>query len=202
MQETILAPRSEYVNLYKGFANEITGETFKCISNTKDACIFEWIVQPNGYVPFSHIHLNQDEIFHVRKGEVRLMIDGTEVIGLPGDKVRVPKGKPHIAFNNTCDTLECVVSFEPGLDSYKFFQCFGGLTIEKQMDKRGQINVPKMLYFTKRMNAHCVARPTSIPAPLFKVAMYFSYVAGLLFGWEKDYLRHTMGDQHPNYSIL
>ena len=202
MQQTLSSLPAEFVNLYKGFTNEVTGETFRCISNTKNACVFEWVVQPNGYVPFSHIHLNQDEIFHVRKGEVRIIVDGTEVIGKPGDYVRVPKGKPHIAFNNTPQILECEVSLEPGLDTFQFFQCFGGLTNDKQMDKNGQINVPKMLYFTKRMKARCLARPTFIPQPLFYVALRICYVLGGLLGWEKDYIRYTGGDIQQNHSIL
>jgi hypothetical protein len=46
------------VNLYDGFINEITGESFRCISFSKGTFAFEWTVQPNGYVPFEHIHIN------------------------------------------------------------------------------------------------------------------------------------------------
>lgn len=179
------------LNLYEGFTNSISGEAFKVLSYTPDAFTFQWTVQPHGYVPFEHIHLNQDEVFNILKGEAKIVIDGKEFIACAGDVVRVPKGKSHIAFNNKPEVLECVVSYEPGLDNFKFFQCFGGLTVDDEMDKTGQINIPKMLYFTKRMNAQCLARPSKIPEPLFRLAITASYVAGKLLGWEKDYIRYT-----------
>lgn len=203
MQEQILAAREKkHIDLYEGFSNEITGESFRCLSYSPKACTFEWKVQPNGYVPFSHIHLHQDEVFRVRRGELRLVIDKKETIAKAGEIVRVSKGKSHRAFNNGQEMLECVVSFEPGLDTYEFFQCFGGLTVNGDMDARGQINIPKMLYFTKRMNARCLARPSALPATLFKLALNACYLVGKLSGWERDYFRYTGGGENYSRPIL
>ena len=193
MKKIIYSEKKE-LSLYEGFINAVSGETFRCISYDQDAFIFEWMVQPNGYVPFEHIHLHQDEVFRIKKGEARIVIEGKEIIAKTGDTVRVPKGKAHIAFNNTQGLLECVVSYEPGLDTFKFFQCFGGLTVDGDMDKKGQINIPKMLYFGQRMKARCLARPTSIPAPIFRLANAVCHLAGMLLGWEKDYQRYTRHD--------
>ncbi len=179
------------LNLYKGFQNKIAGESFRCISFNEEAFTFEWIVQPNGYVPFEHIHLNQDEIFHIKTGEIRIVIDGIEHIYASGETITVPKGKRHIAFNNKPELLTCLIEYKPGLDNYKFFQCFGGLTMDEDIDKRGQINIPKMLYFTKKMNARCVARPTSIPSAVFNLAINFFYVVGIFLGWRRLYSKYT-----------
>jgi mannose-6-phosphate isomerase-like protein (cupin superfamily) len=115
------------VNLYDGFTNKIAGETFRCTSFNKDAFSFDWIVQPGGYVPFEHIHLNQDEIFYIKKGELRIIIDDKEFILGEGQRIRVPKGQRHIAYNNKGTQLHCEVQYRPGLDTYKFFQCSGDL---------------------------------------------------------------------------
>lgn len=131
------------VNLYKGFTNEITGETFRCISYNKDAFIFQWIVQPGGYVPFEHIHLYQDEIFHIHKGEIRIIIEGIEHIVGEGKSITVPKGKRHIAYNNKPSMLQCVAEYKPGLDNYTFFQCFGGLTIDRDTSKKWKSEYPQ-----------------------------------------------------------
>ena len=179
-------------DLYAGFTNPIAGETFRCISFTEDAFTIEWIVQPKGYVPFEHIHINQDEVFHIRTGEMRILIDGKEHIGKSGDTITVPKGKRHIAFNNKPDVLTCMVEYRPGLDNYKFFQCFGGLTLDEDYDKKGQINIPKMCYFTKKMNAQCITRPTSIPSPIFKIVINLFYVVGSILGWNNLYTKYTV----------
>lgn len=178
-------------DLYTGFTNPIAGETFRCISFTEEAFTIDWIVQPKGYVPFEHIHINQDEIFHIKTGEMRILIDGQEKIGRPGDIIPVPKGKAHIAFNNKPEMLTCVVEYRPGLDNYQFFQCFGGLTLDKDYDRKGQINIPKMCYFTRKMNAQCITRPTSIPAPVFKMVINLFYVVGTILGWNKLFAKYT-----------
>ncbi len=179
------------VDLYNGFTNEIAGETFTCTSFNEDAFVIDWIVQPKGYVPFEHIHHRQDEIFHIRSGEMRILIEGKEHIAKAGESITVPKGKRHIAFNNQPEILHCVVEYKPGLDNYKFFQCFGGLTIDKDIDKKGQINIPKMCYFTKKMKAQCITRPTSIPAPVFKLVINMFYGVGSVLGWKKLYTKYT-----------
>src|SRR3990170_7783264 len=109
------------VNLYDGFRNDISGESFRCLSFSKEALVLEWEVQPNGYVPFEHIHLNQDEIFYIKHGELKLIIDGKERIGRAGDTITVPRGKAHIAFNNQAEVLSCILEYKPGLDNFMFF---------------------------------------------------------------------------------
>jgi mannose-6-phosphate isomerase-like protein (cupin superfamily) len=191
MPYTSSKPSTKQLDLYEGFTNQITGETFTVLYHTPESITFRWSVQPHGYVPFEHIHLNQDEIFQIRKGKARMVINGKETVAHPGDIVRIKKGMPHIIFNDQSEVLDCFVSFEPALDSFKFFQCFGGLTVDNDMDKRGKINISKMLYFTKRMNARCITRPTEVPSMLFGIALKVCYQAGKLLGWEKNFIRYT-----------
>ncbi|MCP1384715.1 cupin domain-containing protein [Runella salmonicolor] len=178
-------------DLYAGFTNPIAGETFRCISFSKEAFTIDWVVQPEGYVPFEHIHINQAEIFHVKSGEMRILIDGQKHIVKTGDSITVPKGKRHIAFNNKPEVMNCTVEYRPGLDNFKFFQCFGGLTLDEDYNKKGQINIPKMCYFTKKMNAQCITRPTSIPAPVFKMVINLFFMVGTVLGWNKLYTKYT-----------
>ncbi|HET6765991.1 MAG TPA: cupin domain-containing protein [Chitinophagaceae bacterium] len=88
------------VDLYIGFTNNKTGETFQCIFFDEHVFRFDWIVQPCGYVPFEHIHLYQDELFYVKSGELRILIDGKQYVVGAGQNITVPKGKRHIAYNN------------------------------------------------------------------------------------------------------
>ena len=73
------------IDLYKPFTNPVTKETFRCISSTPEAYTMEWTVDPGGYVPFEHVHVAQDEIFHVERGEIRALIDRKEYAGKAGD---------------------------------------------------------------------------------------------------------------------
>lgn len=179
------------INLYHGFSNPVSGESFRCLSYNEKAFVFEFSVKPNGAVPFEHIHLHQEEIFSVTAGEVRLVIDGKEHIGKAGDAIVVPKGSRHIAYNDKSETLTCIVEYRPGLDNYTFFQCFAGLTIDRDYNEKGEINIPKMLYFTRKMNAQCITRPSSIPAPVFYLAIQLCFGIGTLLGWGKLFDRYT-----------
>ena len=179
------------INIYEPCTNPISGETFKTISFDKDAFIMQWTVQPNGYVPFEHIHLNQDEIFHVKKGEIRVVMNGKEHIAKEGETVIVPTGTPHIAYNNKAEVLDCVVEYKPGLDQDVFMQCFVGLINDGFLDKKGGIDIPRMGYFLAKTKAKCMARPTEIPAPLFNMALRVFYLRGILSGWAKLYNRYT-----------
>jgi mannose-6-phosphate isomerase-like protein (cupin superfamily) len=179
------------VDLYQPFTNPITKETFRCLSCSEEAYITEWIVQPGGYVPFEHIHLSQDEIFHIKQGQMRVVIDGREQIGLAGQTVTIPCGARQIAYNHTQEVLHCVLEYRPGLDSHKVFQCFGGLTLDGELNRQGLVNPFKVMYFMKRMNAKALARPSYVPGPLFRVLMNVFLVVGSAAGWEKQYKRYT-----------
>src|SRR5688572_29214179 len=108
------------IDLFKGFTNPIAQETFRCISNTSEAFIFEWIVQPKGQVPNEHIHYNQDEIFHVKSGVIDFTLDGKKQTGKNNTTIVVPKGSPHIAHNHSQEPLTCIVEFRPAFESYQF----------------------------------------------------------------------------------
>ncbi len=179
------------VNIYDTCTNPISGETFKTVSFDNDAFIMQWVVQPKGYVPFKHIHMNQDEIFHIKSGEIKLVMGGKEQFAKQGETLVVPKGVAHIAYNNKNAVLNCLVEYKPGLDHNSFMQCFIGLTNDGFIDRKGGISIPKMGYFLTKMKAKCMTRPTEIPSLLFKTALKVFYLWGLLSGWGKLYKKYT-----------
>jgi quercetin dioxygenase-like cupin family protein len=179
------------VNIFEPVTNPISGETFKGMSFSGDAFVMKWIVQPKGYVPFEHTHLNQEEVFYVETGEIKVVMDGKEFIAKSGESITVPKGLRHIAFNNKESVLNCRVAYRPGLDYDKFMQCLLGLTKDGILAKNGGVDIPRMGYFLTKMKARCIARPTAIPAPLFKIALKVFYIRGVLSGWKKLYDRYT-----------
>lgn len=50
---------------------------------------------PCGYAPPLHVHLNQDEIFHVLSGRICVEVAGKLFRAGPGDFLKAPKGVPH-----------------------------------------------------------------------------------------------------------
>jgi len=179
------------IDLYKPFTNPITKETFRCISSTPEAYTMEWIVHPRGYVPFEHVHVAQDEIFHVEKGEIRARVNGQTLFGKAGDSLIAPRGIRHIAYNDRDEPLVCIVDYKPGLDHYTTMQCFAGLTLDGDFDKRGIVNIPKIMYMLKKGNILSLPRPAFAPDFAFHLGMNFFYSLGTMLGWESLYKNYT-----------
>lgn len=179
------------IDLYQPFTNPITRETFRCISFTEKAFIMEWTVHPGGYVPFEHVHVNQDEIFHIQRGEMRVKLKGITKIGKAGDTLTVLRGTPHIAFNDKDEPLVCIVEYNPGLDHYKTMQCFAGLTLDCDYDRRGLVNVAKIMFMLKKVNALSLTRPAFAPDWLFQFGMNIFFSIGSILKWETLYEKYT-----------
>jgi quercetin dioxygenase-like cupin family protein len=179
------------IDLYQPFSNPVTRETFRCLSFTEEAFTMEWTVQPGGYVPFEHIHLNQDEIFHIRQGEMRARVNGREQLGKAGDTIVIPRGVRHIAFNDRPETLICTVDYKPGLDQYRVMQLFAGFTIDRFVDRKGMVPVPKILYCLRKANARALVRPSFVPGPFFRLGMDLFFMLGSLAGWDEMYKKYT-----------
>lgn len=151
----------------------------------------EWTVHPGGYVPFEHVHVAQDEIFHVEKGEVRARVNKQAIFGKPGDSLVAPRGVRHIAYNDKDTPLVCIVDYKPGLDHYTTMQCFAGLTLDGSLDRRGLVNIPKIMYLLKRADALSLPRPAFAPDFAFRLGMSVFYMLGTMMGWEELYKKYT-----------
>ena len=82
--------------------------------------VFSEVTSPGSGPPL-HSHVAQIEIFHVIEGRHRFVLDGKEMVALPGDCVLVPVGAAH-SFKNI-DSQEGLLHFEllPSGSSEEFF---------------------------------------------------------------------------------
>lgn len=151
----------------------------------------EWTVNPGGYVPFEHVHIFQDEIFHIQRGEMRVKVKGIEQVGNAGETLIIPRGTPHIAFNDGEEPLVCIVDYKPGLDHYKTMQCFAGLTLDCDYDRRGLVNIAKIMFMLRRVNALSLTRPAFAPDWLFRLGMNTFFAIGSILKWEALYEKYT-----------
>lgn len=151
----------------------------------------EWTVHPGGYVPFEHVHVNQDEIFHIQRGEMRVRVRGIPQHGKSGDVLTIARGTRHIAFNDKDEPLVCIVEYKPGLDHYKTMQCFAGLTLDCDYDRRGLVNIAKIMYMLKKVNAQSLTRPAFAPDWMFQLGMSVFFTMGSILRWETLYKKYT-----------
>jgi hypothetical protein len=103
----------------------------------------------------------------------------------------VPRGTRHIAFNDKDEALVCIVEYRPGLDQYKTMQCFAGLTLDCDYDRRGLVNPAKVMFMLRRFNALSIIRPAFAPDWLFRLGMGMSFVLGSILQWDTFYKKYT-----------
>ena len=70
-------------------------------------------------------------------------------------------------------------------------QCFGGLTLDCNYDKRGLVNVPKIMFMLKKVNALSLTRPAFAPDWLFRLGMNTFFAIGSILKWEAYFERYT-----------
>jgi mannose-6-phosphate isomerase-like protein (cupin superfamily) len=179
------------IDLYKPYTNPITRETFRCISSKPEAYTIECTVQPGEFVPFEQVHVAQDEIFHIEKGEKRAKDNEQESFGKVGDTLIAPRGDKLIAFNDKDEPLVCIVEYKPVHDQYTKMQCFAGLTTDGFIDRRGLVSIPRIMYLLKRFEALSLPRPAFAPEWMFRFGMEFFFVVGNYLGWESLYKKYT-----------
>ena len=84
-----------------------------------------------------------------------------------------------------------MVEYKPGLDHYKTMQCFAGLTLDCDYDKRGLVNIAKIMFMLKKVNALSLTRPAFAPDWLFRLGMSTFFAVGSVLKWEDIYQKYT-----------
>lgn len=65
-------------------------------------------LNPAGFAPPLHRHLEEDEMFYVLSGTARFLCDGEELVARPGDFVLLPVGLPHTFVVGSNEPLRCL----------------------------------------------------------------------------------------------
>lgn len=65
-------------------------------------------LNPAGFAPPLHRHLEEDEMFYILSGTARFLCDGEELAAHPGDFVLLPVGLPHTFVVDSGEPLRCL----------------------------------------------------------------------------------------------
>lgn len=81
-------------------------------------CLVHFLIPPGGG-PIPHIHLNDEEVFHVLTGEVQFYANGSLASGHTGDTAILPRGIPHAFRNSSSQHSEFLTFVTPsGFDDF------------------------------------------------------------------------------------
>ncbi|WAX94064.1 cupin domain-containing protein [Aminobacter sp. NyZ550] len=65
-------------------------------------------LMPYGSSPPLHIHVNEDEVFHILDGVMRFNVGGKEFFGRAGQTMMAPKGVPHSYRVESAEGARCL----------------------------------------------------------------------------------------------
>ena len=126
--------------------NSVSGETIEFVQTSADTAgevlAIDLTLTPDGHVPGTHVHPEQEERFEVESGTMKFKLGFKTIIAGPGDTVVVPTGKRH-RFNNAGDDDAHVrVEVRPALRMEELFETTAALADEGRVLSTG---MPKPL---------------------------------------------------------
>lgn len=107
-------------------SNPVSGETIEFVKTSTDTdgelLAINLTLTPDGHVPGTHVHPEQEERFEVVSGTMKFKLGFRTIIAGPGDTVVVPAGKRHRFSNAGTDDAHVRVEVRPALRMEELFE--------------------------------------------------------------------------------
>lgn len=147
--------------------NHVTGEKITWLETTAETggeyLHFEFEVAPGKKVAVRHIHPEQEEIFSIKSGELKLEIAGETSTYGPGQIVSIPAGKPHEWWNiSEKEPLKMEVRFVPALKTEIFFEQFFGLANDGKTNVAGSPSFMQIMAMCNEYKVYIAGPPLLI----------------------------------------
>jgi mannose-6-phosphate isomerase-like protein (cupin superfamily) len=114
-----------------------------------------------------HTHPEQVSGFEIISGELAFWVDGKELRAGPGEMARIPPAVNHRFWNPTDIEAHYVETFEPSLDTRRFFEVLFRLANEGKLRQGG---MPKPLHLPVLVRSFSrEIRPASPPWPVTRL---------------------------------
>ena len=172
--------------------NKYTGEQITWIETSQDnggkALSMDFYVAPKGLVPVRHIHPNQDEIFEVKSGTLKVEHNGEFKILSKGDIVTIPKGDPHQWWNNSeKEPLEMNIKLKPARNSEVFFEQLFGLVNDNKTKPDGSPKFLQIMAMSNKYEIYVAGPPIAIQKAM---GFIIGGIANLL-GYKNYYKKYS-----------
>jgi quercetin dioxygenase-like cupin family protein len=126
--------------------NPVSGETIEFLQTAADTdgelLAIDLTLTPDGHVPGTHVHPEQEERFEVLSGTMKFKLGLKTIIAGPGETVVVPAGKRHRFSNAGDEDAHVRVEVRPALRMEELFETTVALADEGRVLSTG---MPKPL---------------------------------------------------------
>jgi quercetin dioxygenase-like cupin family protein len=179
--------------------NTITGEKITWLETAKEShgnlLRFEFSVRAQGALPVRHLHPHQEETFAMKRGSLKVEVNGQTHHLRASDQLTIPKGAPHQWWNEGAEDAQLIVTFTPALNTETFLEQFFGLCNSGKTSADGTPNFLQLMAMVNEYELY-VAGP---PVPIQKImGMVFGGLAQVV-GLKKFYPEFSCSHQTKEY---
>lgn len=145
-------------------------------------------IKSKGQLVPRHFHALQDETFEVVSGQLTVWFDGKTTTVSAGEKVMLPKNKPHNHYNDGDTDVTYVHSVTPGLDFDYLIENLLGLAADGKSNN-GKYGLVQELVNLKYLDSKSYL--ADLPLGIQKVLMNTIAPIGRLFGYRAIYKKYS-----------
>lgn len=172
--------------------NPDTGDSYEFLETAKDTngerVTMKMTLKSKGKLVPDHYHALQDEHFEVVSGKLTILLDGKQQILTTGNKITLPKNKPHNHYNNETETVVFIQSVTPALDFDYLLENIIGLTIDGKMPN-GKAGLVQELVTLRYLDSKSYL--SGIPQGLQKFLMNIVGPIARIFGYRAIYKKYS-----------
>lgn len=179
---------------YKGqvWTDAVTGDVIEVLETTSDSngerIKLKLLIRPGGFKPVEHLHEKQDETFEVLRGKLTYLLDGQKSVAAAGEKVVLPKGRPHMHYNDEKEDLEMIQTVTPALDAETLIEGILGLARDGKI-KNGNPKFLQMMVWLRHFKARVYL--AKLPVGIQKFLAILLAPAGRLMGYKAVYKEYS-----------
>lgn len=172
--------------------NPVTGDTYEFLETTADTngkyvALKATIHSKKPLVP-NHFHLLQDETFEVLSGELTVLFEGVIKKLQAGEKIILPKNRPHNHYNSSDMPVVYIHRVAPALDFELLIENMVALAADGK-SKNGKLGLVQELVILKYLDSKSYL--ADVPVLLQKILMHTIAPVGRLFGYRAVYKKYS-----------
>jgi len=172
--------------------NPINGDTHEYIETSEDTngerVVMKATIKSKGQLVPKHFHALQDETFEIISGQLTIWLDGETKMLSAGDKITLPKNKPHNHYNNEDVEVTYIHSVTPGLDFDYLIENLVGLAADGK-SKNGKFGLVQELVTLKYLESKSYL--ADMPLGIQKLLMNTVAPIGRLLGYRAIYKKYS-----------
>lgn len=169
-----------------------TGAIYEFLETAKDTngayIKIKMTLTTKGILVPNHLHELQEEVFEVLSGKLTVWTDGNTRELLQGEKIVLPKNKPHNHYNTHDEPVVLIQTVTPALDFDYFLETLIGLAIDGKAKngKTGFLQQFTLLKYTESKNYLA-----GVPIWVQKLLINIVGPIGRLFGYRAVYEKYS-----------